>query len=457
MSVSREPDLADLVVAVFRQWRVAGIAFLVLRNYEELPHDTTHDIDILILPEQLALAESLLVSTAHRVGYHLYNRAEFSPVSLFFFHDPSLHQIQFDLFTSLNWRGLAFLSPRTVLDRRVARDDFWVPHPIHEIVNNLLTRLIYHGYVKEKYKPTIVAGCRQYPDEIKLELARICGGSAAPAIMRAIAAERWTEVERHAGALRRRLVWSRFTRYPGVTLRSLLHDLGRFYRRLRYPPGLTVVFLGGDGSGKSTVASRVIQALSRSFAPEKGLRVHWKPVVFLRDRRAKRLPTTNPHGQRPRDPAVSFIFLVYHWLEFAIGVWTQFLPVRFRNGLVAIERYHFDFAVDPQRYRMQVSPHIAQRLFVTIPAPDLVFLLDAPPEVLHSRKREVTLEETRRQTAAYRELVGKLKTGRIINCAQPLDEVVAEVVREVLHYLKRRQQQCAGKRREAHRNDEQRS
>ena len=45
---------------------------------------------------------------------------------------------------------------------------------------------------------------------------------------------------------------------------------------------------------------------------------------------------------------------------------------------------------------------------------DLIFCLDAPPEVIQTRKQEVSFEETTRQREAYRELVSKLPNGQII-------------------------------------------
>jgi thymidylate kinase len=432
-------DLSDLVTAVFQQWRAHRVEFLILRNYEGLPKDTTNDIDVLVLPAEAARAEQMLVDTARQAGYHLHNRAEFVPVSLFFHHPASLQQIQFDLFPGLTWRGFELLPPRALLDRRVERGGFAIPHPAHEAVNNLLTRQIYWGRVKDRYKPIITSGFRSAPAEARAQLAGMFGARLANELAEGILAERWADVEARTGAMRRQLIRRRLCRQPVATLRSLLRDLKRFAGRLRRPPGLTVVLLGADGSGKSTVAAGLTEALRGTFQPDKSRRVHWKPAVFLRRRRAARPPTTDPHGQPPRGRAASLAALLYHWLEFFIGAWTQFLPVRFRNGLVLIDRYHYDFVVDPRRYRLNVSPAVARALFRLIPAPDLVFLLDAPPAVLQARKTEVPAAETRRQREAFLALAATLPNARILDAARPVDEVVRAATREVLRYLEARQ------------------
>jgi thymidylate kinase len=215
--------------------------------------------------------------------------------------------------------------------------------------------------------------------------------------------------------------------------------LRRLAGRFLQPPGITVILAGADGCGKSTAAEKLVESLRGTFHPNKSLRVHWKPAVFLRKRRAARPPTTDPHGKPPRGVPASVALLFYHWTEFLIGCWTQFQPVLFRNGLVLVDRYHFDFVVDPRRFRLAALPRLARTLFRLLPSPDLVFLLDAPPEVLQSRKREVPVGETARQREAYRSEIGRLPNARIVDAAQPPEAVGAELVRATLDYMAARQ------------------
>jgi thymidylate kinase len=438
-SPSGPRDLTGLVTAVFQAWRRAGIEFLVLRNYEKLPEETGNDIDVLVRPGQLARAEEVLVSTAGGTGYVLHNRAEFSPVSLFFHHPASQLQIQFDLFHCLNWRGFPLLSARTVLARRIERGLFAVPHPTHEAVLNLITRQIYHGQVREKYKPGILAGLKQDPAGAQSTLAEMFSQVIALTLTRAILAERWAEVELQTRAMRRQLAWRRLTRQPLATLGAMLRDLRRFAGRLRNPPGMTLVLLGADGCGKSSVATGLIESLRHTFNPGKGLHGHWKPMVLPLRRRAERKPTTDPHAQPPRGRMASLLVLVCHWLEYLVGACVRFLPVLFRNGLVLMDRYHYDFAVDPRRYRLQVSAGAVRALFRLLPAPDLVIVLDAPTEVLRARKQEVPEAETRRQQEAFRTLAASLPCAKIVDCAQPLDAVIRDATGQVLNCLAARQ------------------
>lgn len=432
-------DLGDLVTEVFRQWRESQIRFAVLRNYENLPQETGNDIDVLVAAEQLGQAERLLVHAANSMGYQLHNRAEFSPISLFFHHPDSQQQIQFDLFSQLVWRGFELIAGAEVLKRARARGDFFIPDPADETVINLLTRLIYHGCVKEKYRPAISTQLMTGADAVRQQLGDTFGATLTQEVVTAAGAGDWDRVGRRALALRWQLSKHGLVLHPLRTVGALLRDARRLIGRFIRPPGITVVMVGADGCGKSTVAEKLVEALRGTFHENKSLRVHWKPAVFLRKRRANRLPTSDPHGLPPRGKCRSAFLLLYHWAEFFAGYWTQFRPALFRNGLVLVDRYHYDFVVDPRRFRLQSLPQLTRNLFRLLPAPNLVFLLDAPPEVLQSRKREVPLEETARQREAYREEMKRLPNAHIMDATQSAEVVARKVVAEVLRHMTARQ------------------
>jgi thymidylate kinase len=236
--------------------------------------------------------------------------------------------------------------------------------------------------------------------------------------------------------LRRALIFRALTRSPVRAATALVRDSARIFRRWFRPSGMVLVILGADGSGKSTVGAQLIERLRPSFSPGKGLQVHWKPVVFFRKRRQPSgKPNTDPHGQPPRGWLASLCYLAGHWLEYVLGSLLQFRPAMFRGGLVLIDRYYYDFLIDQRRYRLSVPNGIIRLLFRTLRQPDLVFLLDAPAEVLQARKREVSPAETERQVQAYRQLVATLPQGRTLDATAPPYRVTAELTRQLLDWL----------------------
>jgi hypothetical protein len=437
--MSEPEEISRVITGVFRGWRAAGVDFLVLRNYETLPHFTTNDIDVLVAPAQLAQAETVLLTAAGQSGFRLHNRAEFATLALYLSSRDSNAQVHFDLFTDLKWRSLDFLDCQDFLREKVIRGDFAVPHPAHEAATNLLAFLIYTGQVKEKYRASITAGFKAAPAVAMSLLAATYGQELAKQLVEEGTKGDWKAIETRIGALRRALATRQMTRHLARTLFSISADALRLIRRWLRPPGLTIALCGADGSGKSTAARGIIEGLGGTFSPRKGRSIHWKPPVFSGGRRSARGPTSDPHGQPPRNAAASLIYFGFHWLEFFLGSILCLRPVTFRGGLVLIDRYYYDFFVDPRRYRLRLPTWVVRLGYVFVAKPDLVILLDAPAAVLHARKQEVPPAETERQCGAYKDLIGSLPNGRIVDATQSPEKVAADINHAVLEYLAARQ------------------
>lgn len=432
--LQQEPCLAETSFLTSFLAELSSSACLVLRNYDDLPASVGNDLDILIDGGQREVGQRILIESANTHGYTLINYAEFSPFSLFVANYQTGHQVHIDLFTGLKWRGFDILWPDVVLVQRQDKGLFFVPHPVHEATLNLLTRLLYHGYVKEKYKPGVLAAYRSDPQMAEQALAEPFGAQAASELVKCVLSEDWASVEAATNRWRRLLVTRKLTRYPRRALASIFTDAKRLARRFWAPPGLMLVMLGPDGCGKSSVAAGVMDALAPTFGKHESSHIHWKPVLF-RLGRADAGPVTDPHGKPPRGRLASIAYFTFHWLEFVLGAQVRLRPALFRNGLVVIDRYYHDFFVDPQRYRLAVPKRLLRWAFRFVMKPDLLICLDAPHEVLQGRKQEVTPEVTARQRQAYLDLARTLPNSHVVDAARPLDEVVAEAEAIVLRYI----------------------
>jgi thymidylate kinase len=67
--------------------------------------------------------------------------------------------------------------------------------------------------------------------------------------------------------------------------------------------------------------------------------------------------------------------------------------------------------------------------------PTCVFFLDGPVSVLQARKPELSPEKAAELRTAYLQLMRMLPNGRIINAAQSLDQVVAEVIHHLVYLM----------------------
>jgi len=212
------------------------------------------------------------------------------------------------------------------------------------------------------------------------------------------------------------------------------NELVRKIKRVLRPTGVLAVFLGADGSGKSTVINEVETMLVPVF--RETCRYHLRPHVGKTA--TNRGPVTDPHGQQPRGRLPSLLKIGCWWMDYILGYLADVYLRIVKSTFVIFDRYYYDLLVDPKRYRYGAPLWIARLVGWFIPRPDLIILLDAPVEVLHERKLEVPLEETRRQCDAYLKLVQSLPNGHVVDASKPLQEVVRQVEDIVLDYMDKR-------------------
>ena len=74
-----------------------------------------------------------------------------------------------------------------------------------------------------------------------------------------------------------------------------------------------------------------------------------------------------------------------------------------RPCIYIFDRYFYDYLFDPVRARISLPRWFIKLFSLVIPKPDLILCLGADPEVIHSRKPELTIEETKNQVTHLRQ------------------------------------------------------
>ena len=183
-----------------------------------------------------------------------------------------------------------------------------------------------------------------------------------------------------------------------------------------------IAFLGCDGSGKTAVIEGVSALLEAEG--HKVNRGHWRPRLFATSSSSTQSAADDPHSQVPRGFASSILKLVWLWLNWW-AAWLRYLRRDNRHGFVLFDR---DLIVDPKRYRYGGPLIFAKAASRLMPQPDQVIFLDASPEVLLSRKQEVSPESLERSRADYLLLARAHPRFRVVDASRPLTEVVADVM-----------------------------
>lgn len=190
-----------------------------------------------------------------------------------------------------------------------------------------------------------------------------------------------------------------------------------------------ISFLGCDGSGKSAVLAQVTDRLEAEGSTV--VRGHWRPKAFAAESSENALASADdPHGQTPRGVVSSVVKLAWLWLNWWLGWWRGLRNAR-RDGFVLFDRFHGDLLVDPRRYRYGGPMWAALLATRWMPQPDLVVFLDAEPDVLLSRKQEVSREALEDSRKRYLALCKKHAHFVVVDASRPLVDVVDDVLQRI--------------------------
>jgi thymidylate kinase len=281
------------------------------------------------------------------------------------------------------------------------------------------------------HEAALSAAFARDPDACAAEIARFWSPANASLIASAARGNNWEVVRRALSELRTELRRGAFARRPVWTVKyKLSKGLRKVVEFLRPSSGLHVVMLGPDGVGKSTVVEVLERDLAAAFC---GIKYNTFAPQLLPRKPAT--PGGQPHGLPPRSWPASVVKGLWWVIYYSLGYHYTIRPTVGRGGLALNHRYCVDALVDCRRYRYAGPQRLLRLAWRLARKPDLVFLLDAPPEVVQARKKEVAFEETVRQREAYKKLVTAMTNGHVIDSTQAVADVVGDVERVIFNYM----------------------
>jgi thymidylate kinase len=401
------PFLLDLAAAL----DAADVRWMVLRNHQDLPERVGHDVDLVVHPRDAAKVDGVVRAVVGRQGLALlraYAGTEHETFDVAAGDLSGRLLVHVDVQTAARHRGRVLVGAEDLLAHRRRAGWLWVPAPAMEAYALLLHAALHKQALKPRYAERLAALRAADP----LGVQRVAGERLGAEVGQLLGAVR---TEDDLLALRRRLRRALSRRHPGNPARQawfrLRHGARQARLRLR-PRGVLVAFLGPDGSGKSSSTELLACRLG---GHEDVLPVHLAYMgsgrPFLPSRRlVRRLRGLAGPRAAARPPVMRDVRrrrlrgALHVMADQIIRFWVQVRPRLAPHGIVLVDRYAYDiFRVN----NPMVSRPWFRRLAVrVVPRPHLTFLLEGDPAVIAARKRELTVEETTRQQAAYRELEG---------------------------------------------------
>ena len=414
----------------FGELEAREIPYAILHSYQDFPEIIPSDIDYVVRDTDLPRIPVIQSELAARLGWNLVLQIEHHISAycsiLASAQDPGC-VLRLDACSSYG-EGRCFVADgATLLADRRRYKNFYVPSPSAEFIY-VLAKLLGKNKSVASYLPRLRelweedrVGAQQRFDELLGDTgASLDAWFDKPA-------EDWAGLGR---AMHRR---------NGYGIVFSAREFGRLLKRMAYPTGLHIALLGSDGVGKSTLLAQLQRTMKSCFPKQRIF--HFRPMLF---QKATRAPASDPHARPPRNDAVACAKVFYYFFDNWLGWLLWVLPGKWRSTLVIFDRNFDDMLVDPRRYRIGGWAGLVRLLRGLLPREDLVFVLDAPPEMIHGRKPELPIAELERQRAALRELVQSDGRYVLVTAEGSPEEIASDVCRKILETLAARTRRDLG-------------
>ena len=436
----------DLVATLFNSLEERKVLYVVLRNYEGLPYEIGHDIDILVAEASVPRFRSILSEVASGLGWFFVQVQEQFAFQSFILatRDPSKdpeRAVKIDVWSPITWRGIPYCNADTILaGKKRWNSRFPIPGPGSEAATLLLKELLQAGKIKTCYFERIQSLASADPDGFYEALDGIFDDRIVRFLLSSSQTGDWSALEGNYQKVRHNLIVRSSVRRP---LRTILSKasffLGHAADAARGRRQCLICLIGPDGSGKSTLSKGILDQCSDLFGTSLYFHGHFGYIPEL----TRILPRflhapseTLVLGRRKKNRAARVLmYLMMSYYAAGYGIGFALLSVKRKSSrLVVFDRYFYDYAIQDER----ISPddRIFRILCQFVPKPDLIIWPSAPATIIHGRKPELPIAEIERQENACRTVIGVFPGGHAIENSGPVDAATVEVRRILLAAMK---------------------
>lgn len=441
-NISTQKLDAIILQSLFAILNSNKVKYCIVNNYENLPEFIPSDVDIAIEPTSFKNIDTFIAEIAKKHDVKIVQKIWHGYQKCAYILSPSCidtrFRLQLDFFTDFSARGYPYLITHEQLlnDRRPFKS-FFIPSPDVEALMLFMRRVIKND-IKTPHIMRMKSLYEMNPDDIEKTMIDCLGQKAWKQITDLMTTGDVQIFNKNIKSYRRTL---KFRSLKTATFLYLLKYIGsqilRAFNRLLYPVGICVVFLGPDGSGKSTIAKLVLERVSGSFHGSKIM--YWRPNLLPMMGHLKLWAPTDdivvnpdPHGHPKQGMLKSYVRFFYYLTDYILGYVLKVYWPKVRKQIIIFDRYYYDYLVDLHRYRFNVPRWLPRFFLPLVPTPDIIVYLDADPDVLEARKQELPKKELIRQVGEYRKLISALPKSHKINSNVPIETIVKRISTIVL-------------------------
>ena len=390
--------------------KINNLHYCVLRNYEGLPENPGNDLDILVLRKDISRISNFIKIIVRRNNLCIINIKQlqgYLSYVILFQADAKPQYFQIDIWWKFNWHGYSWYDAETVLKCRKKYQKFWIPQEIDEAIITLMKELIPQGKTLSRYHSRIKSLLRNNREKYLNRLKPFLNKPISSSIYKNIQENDWKEIESHHTLIKDYIIKNSWMKKPFGQFACICSFIWKhIFNFFGHPFGIMVVLIGPDGSGKSSIVNEMKKEYLRlPFRKIQLFHGHFQIIPRLRkysalinklinSKESYKIKEISRIDYKERSIFNSLIVILYHTIDFFIGRLLLYY-YRQRGDLIIFDRYFYDYFIQSEYNK---TPFFIKKfLSLFVPPPDLLILLKANSNVIYNRKKDITLDEIKRQ------------------------------------------------------------
>jgi len=398
---------------IFSSFNQKKIGYVVLRGYEQLPNAISNDIDLGIVKRDKNISLDQIYKAANNSNFKLIQfKEKYNFLQLIFTSNAIIDVIKIDIWTELDYKGLRFAHLEKIINNFIEYRGIKIAKPLHELEVTLTKELLHNGILK-KDKFSLF---REKLKNVDINITQSCLISHISNMIQEILKTRSYQSLNSNKLIR---LFFFFYLKKNVFNTIILFSKYLFYQ-IKFSiskKGKFIVFIGPDGSGKTTISeylldkSFFIETIYKkkkyfhgrySFLPDLKVFLKRNNNIF-KDEKYDFTLKINDHLKKNKIGKLrTNIYLLYYLFDFLLGNFFLFF-VRRTNTILIADRFWYDFFI--QKYYLKHFKIFKFLYKNLLSKPDYLFFLKSNPEVIKSRKNELSFEEIKYQQQSIEKLI----------------------------------------------------
>lgn len=424
--------------------------YVVLRNANELPYENfSNDIDILIREEDYKNFQESMFKILTKNNFARVERTSFHGIECYTFYnlDSEIHSLKIDLFFNVQGGGVKYYDFETIIEyKKLTINNIYV---LEEHIENFLTALktlAAGGKLKEKYLQNFISNSI---DKNHILYKTIKSETLKNYLLN-IKQSKENLIKIDRKIILKEVRKNNLKNSIKNTLRNHIQHFSFELARI-YKHNFKFVFVGPDGSGKTTLIEKLKNEsyIKTRAKKERFIVLHHRPHLFpmiseLFNKKNKDNSeydhVHNPHSGKSSNKIVSFLKMIYYTFDYLIGNIIKVLPLYRQGKFVIFDRYFYDFIVDQKRSAISIPKNLAILIYkILIPKPKRVYFIKVDPILAHERKKELSVDAIKIINDEYTLLTDKLDNFKIIenkNLDTAYDELLRDFIKQTTVEIK---------------------